>query len=711
MKALKSYETHILSLLVMGLGLTVMTGWFFKNLSIIQIFPMFPPMYFSTALGFSISGLGLFVGLSNRPQLSRYIGIVLFGMGGLSLIETITGVQVGLNSFLTPPFIKGIFNGAPGPNTSLCFLFTGLIYIFQSILNLKNKWTKLFFYLCSSIIISIGANALLGFALSIETFIGWGSYPRMSLHSAVGFTLLGLGNLYFYINTFHKFDPRQIYQSIGVTVLSIVFSFTFWQVLEAQNTKFMLNIFQNDLKSQVIHLYSNLQNEKESFERMVFRLKNKSYIKDLSSEEFERFYYNLKDVHSIIWVSTDNELIQSFPQNMTSIYNLAMEQDALRESILQKKPSYTKVITFDGDAGFIAYFPIFDKSVYKGAIAVAYNLNDFIVRNIDQSFYRRYGFLISQDGEILFRNAGSKKDIAKHFFSELSFEFSNLNFIIQTFPKNTFLNSYHSYFPLFLLFLGVLVSVSMGLFIFLISSITHAKTKLNAQRKLLEESNRSLMEFAYVASHDLKEPLRSISGFCTILAQKYESLFDKEAQKYFEFITSGCLRMQNLLNDILMFSRVSNQVSFKEEVDLNKVLDQVLENIRESINSSNAKVTIKKLPTIISSETSMIQLYQNLISNALKYSREGVIPEIVVSCKRTEDDYIFSVSDNGKGMDENFLKGNLFVMFKRGHDSNDLTGTGIGLSICKKIVDLHRGEIWATSVIDKGTTFYIKLKI
>jgi len=236
---------------------------------------------------------------------------------------------------------------------------------------------------------------------------------------------------------------------------------------------------------------------------------------------------------------------------------------------------------------------------------------------------------------------------------------------------------------------------------------------LDIQQKLtntinkLEISNSELQQFAYVASHDLKEPLRMVTSFLQLLKQRYKYELDSDANEFIDFAVDGAKRMHNLIEDLLAYSRIMTQGKEFTNVDMNYVLKQVQINLKVSIDENSALVTHDTLPIVKADESQMIQLMQNLLENSLKYRGEK-IPKIHVSAVEEEDEWIFSVNDNGIGINPKHSE-KIFMIFKRLHTNQEYAGTGIGLAIIKRIVDRHFGRVWVESELGKGSTFYFTI--
>jgi signal transduction histidine kinase len=234
-----------------------------------------------------------------------------------------------------------------------------------------------------------------------------------------------------------------------------------------------------------------------------------------------------------------------------------------------------------------------------------------------------------------------------------------------------------------------------------------AETALASQAKELERSNQELQQFAYVASHDLQEPLRMITGFTQLLAKRYQGKLDKDADEYIGYAVEGALRMQRLINDLLFYSRVGTRGKPFAPAKCEEVLATTLANLRVAMEESRAVVTHDSLPEVWCDGEQLVQLLQNLIGNGIKY-RNSDGPRVHVSSRREGGQWLFSVKDNGIGIDSQYAE-RVFVIFQRLHGRDEYPGSGIGLSICKKIVERHGGKIWLESEPGKGSTFYFTL--
>ncbi len=219
-------------------------------------------------------------------------------------------------------------------------------------------------------------------------------------------------------------------------------------------------------------------------------------------------------------------------------------------------------------------------------------------------------------------------------------------------------------------------------------------------------SNKDLQTFAYVASHDLQEPLRMVSSFTQLLAQRYKDKLDQDAQDFINFAVDGALRMQQLLIGLLEYSRINTKAKAFDNVDLNKVLRITTNNLSLLINERNAVIKIDSLPNILADENQMVQLFQNLVANAIKFSIDS--PKIHISSIIDNKEFVFSIRDEGIGIEKEYFE-RIFQIFQRLMPKDQYEGTGIGLVVCKRIIERHGGKIWVESELGKGSTFYFSL--
>jgi PAS domain S-box-containing protein len=241
--------------------------------------------------------------------------------------------------------------------------------------------------------------------------------------------------------------------------------------------------------------------------------------------------------------------------------------------------------------------------------------------------------------------------------------------------------------------------------------ITERKREEEERERLIAElarSNLELEQFAYIASHDLQTPLRSVTGFLGLLSHRYKNQLGPEADEFISFAVEGAERMHQLINGILAFSRVGTRGKPFEHLDSREAIDWALRSLKADIDESGAEITYGDLPTVLADRDQIAQLFQNLIGNAIKYRKPGEPPRIHIDAAEKDSKWEFRVRDNGIGFDPQYAE-QIFQVFKRLHTVKEYAGTGIGLAICKKIVERHGGDIWVESEPGEGSTFYFTL--
>lgn len=225
---------------------------------------------------------------------------------------------------------------------------------------------------------------------------------------------------------------------------------------------------------------------------------------------------------------------------------------------------------------------------------------------------------------------------------------------------------------------------------------------LNKMTEQLITSNKELGQFAYIASHDLQEPLRSISNYVSLYQKEYSGKLEENAEKYLSAIARSTGRMQMLIKDMLDYSRIGHDNKI-QQTDCGELVKELLKDMHALVTEKHATVDYKQLP-IINAYTEIRTVFQNFISNALKFTKAGVPPHIVISAADQQENWLFKVSDNGIGMEEKYYD-RIFIIFQRLHSQKEYAGTGIGLAHCKKIIEMHNGKVWVESEPGKGTTF------
>lgn len=256
-------------------------------------------------------------------------------------------------------------------------------------------------------------------------------------------------------------------------------------------------------------------------------------------------------------------------------------------------------------------------------------------------------------------------------------------------------------------FILAALKVEYGKKMQLIEELRKTEEALAQKARDLARSNTELEQFAYIAAHDLRGPLIVVESYISKLHRRYKERLDKDAERFIKEAVEGIGRMKLLINDLLSYAKAGSKGKNFEHIDCNKALELAIANLKVEIEGRNAMVTSDRLPSISADHSQLVQLFQNLIGNSIKFCREGR-PLIHVSAEDKNTEWVFSIRDNGIGIAPAHTD-RIFEIFKRLHTSSDYSGTGIGLAICKKVVERHGGRIWVESELGKGATFYFAL--
>ena len=224
----------------------------------------------------------------------------------------------------------------------------------------------------------------------------------------------------------------------------------------------------------------------------------------------------------------------------------------------------------------------------------------------------------------------------------------------------------------------------------------------------LNRSNEEFQQFAYVTSHDLQEPLRTIASFTQLLAKRHKNKIDEDSDEFMEYIVDASTRMQGMIKDLLQYSRVVSRGKIFKQTNAEEIVEYAISSLKTQIEDNDAEITYDKLPTVNVDSSQLLQLLQNLVENSIKFRQFTVQPKIHISCSKEENEYVFSVADNGIGIEEQYFS-RIFTIFQRLHTKEEYEGTGIGLAVAKRIVERHNGHIWVESEPDVGSTFYFTI--
>ena len=418
---------------------------------------------------------------------------------------------------------------------------------------------------------------------------------------------------------------------------------------------------------------------------------------DIEYKIQKRFVTSNGEIKHILSKATLVRDVDGSPAQLIGIFQDITEQKNNEEQIRLSNERFEKVTLATNDA--IWDYDVFSDNLFWGNgyfTQFGYDLEvvkptlNFLISLIHPDDRERISAKIQQymtDG------------VSTNWFEEYRFQKSDGSYAL-VIDRGVFIRNYHG---MVIRVVGAMTDISYRKEYE--ESLKELNAKLEEQTKDLKESNRELEQFAYITSHDLQEPIRMIHSFLSLLEKKYGDKLDDKARQYIRFATDGALRMRQIILDLLDFSRIGKYEDKIKLVDLNQVVQEVLETHRNRINESQATIKNNGLPALLTIESPMIQIFHNLINNALKYHRPGVHPEVIIEANDLGEEWQIKVIDNGMGIEPEYLD-KIFIIFQRLHTRELIDGTGMGLAIVKKVIENMGGKIWVTSEVGVGSTFY-----
>jgi len=512
-----------------------------------------------------------------------------------------------------------------------------------------------------------------------------------------------------------------------VVIILFLVTLVLWDQISKRDSQAVQAKFEQQQALIELNLSNHINETARALERMAERWEKRG---GMPFEEWqadaENYLSDFNSLKIIGWVDPDYIIrwVTPLEGNENAVDANIDFESPRRDAFMAARENNKTVITPPLDLmskgrGIAIFLPLFYDEEFQGLLTGIYDTHSFIGSRLNLEFTNNFNLKVTDNGAMLFETEAFNSQESKW---ETSTQLPVMERIwkIDISAKDSFITAQESHWANMSLIMGILISCLTGFAVYsaltandknrLLEQTTNTlKVKEEDQRKLLNKlaaSNEELAHFAYICSHDLQEPLRMIRSFSqrlqTHLGESLET--DAKGKKYFHFITDGASRAQILIQDILSYSQIDNATQQNEIIPLEQLID--LEAALDE--SENVRVTHDSLPTVKGNRTQLYQLFQNLINNGLKYQKDNVSPHVHISAKEFETHWQISIRDNGIGIADKH-QGKIFEIFKRLHRRTEYSGTGIGLAICKKVVERHGGEIWVESAENIGSTFTFTL--
>jgi PAS domain S-box-containing protein len=633
---------------VSALGLAVLVGWFVHSPSLIQVAPGLAPMQANTALGFLVSGLALLAVGRERGNLGLLSGGAVSLLGLVTLAQYGIGVDLGIDQALIRHYIVTATSspGRMAPNTALCFVLAGAGLAIAGFRTGRAGRCRIV-GLVSSLVVGLGVVALVGHVFGLPAASRWGGLTQMAVHTALGFVVLGLGMLVLAWdrNQSRTGDlPDWLSGALGIGLSAIALGL--WRAMADQEER-----LSRDVGGPV----------------------------DLVAEDISLLFG--------LAMAAAVSVATAAAQRARRAARLAVSEGRgrhLAEERLEESEHRFRTYFDMGMVGFA------ETSLEKGWVRV----NDELCRMLGYS----------------------KEEIVRLTWTELTHP-DDLGPDLARFEKLLSGESEgYSMEKRFIRGTGEIVHTIMSVrirrkpdgspdYFFAVIQDVSAQKALESQ---LRRSNAELEQFAYVASHDLQEPLRNVTNYTQLFERRFGPQLPDEGREFLDIVIDSAKRASALIRDLLAFSRIAAQTEEAVPTEMDRVLEEVLHDLAATLQAAEATVAFDPLPRVMAAPGPLAHLLQNLIGNAVKYRAPGRRPEIRISAERRHADWIVTVRDNGIGIAPEYFE-RVFMIFKRLHTQDAYEGTGIGLAICKRIVERFGGSIWVESVPGEGSAFRFTL--
>ncbi|HYI17012.1 MAG TPA: ATP-binding protein [Thermomicrobiales bacterium] len=722
--------------LALLLGLAVIVSWHARFESLLQLRPGYQEIAYRTAIGLAFTGLAVILLVLGRANLARATALAVVAVSLLAAIEDVLPIEIGISRLLANPYVlaDAAVNAGIAPQTAIGLTIANLAIVLASVAT-PYRHRSFLLAIAGSLIVAIGAVALAGYLTGFEHATGWGRFTKMSVQMAFGFLALGTGIFalgWGDARSASRTTPRWLSApvAIGVATASILFcqaliNFEDRQIELAAETE--AATVQREVESEVAASIAMI-------DRIALRWGNNGRPVRARWESDVRLHFDSPTLYQAIeWVDPFYEAQWVVPPaaNAQDIGANLRETPELLNTLAVARNQRQTVVSpaFDrgrGELEIAVAHAIYVNDTFDGFIVGFFRVNDLFGMILNEDVAPTSSVAVSDRQRRVFTRDISASTRGEDWAVEIPATIGTTEWSLRVWPGTV--SPQRSILPYGALIIGFIVAGLLGLVTWLLQQAaeraravqlanvtlqvevaerTRAEEELRHSTGALERSNRSLQEFAYVASHDLKSPLVSLQGLATMLKEDAGDKLDGDARLYLDRIVANATKMRNLLDDLLELSRVGREDIPVSAVPLDNVIDGVTDQLHHILAERSAQVVVSEpLPTVAANPVRLHQVFANLIDNALKYTPLDREPRIEIGAVDAGQTWRISVSDNGAGIPpEHHDK--IFTMFQRlpkGRAMNP-TGTGMGLAIISRIVEGNGGQCWIADSDEGGTTF------
>jgi len=735
------------------LGSLVLIAWHLRIPALIRILPSDSVVVYNTTLCFLLLGIGLYAVAATRPWLATVSGSICLMISSLTLSEYFFGLDLGIDQALMINYIEAhvAFPGRMALSTAMGFLLSGISILLMSRDALETAVSlgrTDAIGLAGTIVVVLGVMTILLFLTGMQVSYGWGKVDHsMAMPTAVGFVALGLGLVSW---SWQRSRVASISEIRGlpfaVAAGGLTVTLLLWQAILVQEHRGL----EATIASTVAQVESEIRARMEARMLTLARLAARQGRWEVLSQEdwtadAETIVRDFPGFQAISWIDSSLHVrwVSPLAGNealVGSEITAEPQRRALFETVRETRAAAVSA-TIDlvqGGRGFVMYIPISRGENFVGVVGGGFRA-DVLFAAILQGIAPGYSLVVMTADEELYQRVSAGADLEAEWGQKTKIDFAGAQWQVRVWPQPTTLAEHQSLLPNWALSSGFLATILFSVVVALAQErhyraqtmeITNRELlRENAKRKEAEEAvhalnielerrvrertaalaqaNADLQQLAYVSAHDLQEPVRMISTYTQLLARRYQGKLDDEADRFMSHTVEGATRIHSLLTDLLAYLQLDMGEHDRRAIPCEEILEAVLSGLHSTITATTAVITHDPLPTVQGNGTHLALVFRNLIENALTF-RHAASPHVHVWAERRDEAWLFAVRDNGIGIDPGYAE-RIFLMFERLHTQAEYPGTGMGLTLCKKIVERHGGEMWVDSQLGQGATFYFTI--
>ncbi len=727
---------HATGAIAIVIGLAVIVSWHAQFEPLLRIRSGYETMMYNTAVGLALSGLAVLLFVYKRIVLAR-VAASFAALGGiLTFAEHLFTIDLGIDRLLYDPYLvaETTTPGRMAPQAAVGLAIAAIALLLAT-KRPPFRYQSVTLAIAGSLVTSLGAVAFVGYATGFEQAYGWGQLTKMSAQASVGFLALGvaifaLGWREFQATSPHA--PRWLFVpvTIGVAAMSILFC---QSLLNYENRQIRFSA-QTEAAAIQQEVESEISASVASIDRIARRWEHSGRPAQARWEADVNLNFDGPSLYRAIeWIDPFYEAKWVVPPaaNARDIGIDARETPELLNVLAIARSERQTIISQPFDRGrggleVVAARAIYVDGMFDGFVVAVYRVDQLFDVVLNDKVSPTSSITVSDGRNVIYERTIGSSDGGRNWEVELPAVVRNAQWTLHIWPGD--IDPQQSLMPYGALVIGLMMAGLLGLVTWLLQQAgeraraiqlanetlqvevierTRAETELRQSTGALERSNRSLQEFAYVASHDLKAPLVSLQGLAAMLQEDIGPNLTDDTRLYLDRIVANATKMRNLLDDLLELSRVGREDAPLSAVDLGNVIEGVSGQLRQMLDQRNGQVIVRgDLPVVAGNPVRLQQVFSNLIDNAVKYTPTDRAPVIEISARERHDTWQITVSDNGTGIPVEH-RDKIFTMFQRlpkGRSMNP-TGTGMGLAIISRIVEANGGRCWISDSDENGTTF------